>query len=110
MILAGLENVMETAGEIICICPSVVISFLPGFSHRDNISRCITATAMNDCEASRDEIFRSMLLSFKTLAPGEARTLDLRISLSVLTYKYDALTDCATGAMLGRFFPYAKFA
>ena len=34
----------------------------------------------------------------KTLAPGEARTLDLRISLSVLTYKYDALTDCATGA------------
>lgn len=36
----------------------------------------------------------------KTLAPGEARTLDLRISLSVLTYKYDALTDCATGAYL----------
>ena len=34
----------------------------------------------------------------KILAPGEARTLDLRISLSVLTYKYDALTDCATGA------------
>ena len=34
----------------------------------------------------------------KTFAPGEARTLDLRISLSVLTYKYDALTDCATGA------------
>lgn len=34
----------------------------------------------------------------KTRAPGEARTLDLRISLSVLTYKYDALTDCATGA------------
>ena len=31
-------------------------------------------------------------------APGEARTPDLRISLSVLTYKYDALTDCATGA------------
>lgn len=43
-----------------------------------------------------------MLLSFKTLAPGEARTLDLRISLSVLTYKYDALTDCATGARLYR--------
>ena len=36
----------------------------------------------------------------KNLAPGEARTPDLRISLSVLTYKYDALTDCATGAML----------
>ena len=35
----------------------------------------------------------------KNLAPGEARTPDLRISLSVLTYKYDALTDCATGAM-----------
>ena len=34
----------------------------------------------------------------KNLAPGEARTPDLRISLSVLTYKYDALTDCATGA------------
>ena len=33
-------------------------------------------------------------------APGEARTLDLRISSSVLTYKYDALTDCATGALL----------
>ena len=31
-------------------------------------------------------------------APGEARTPDLRTSLSVLTYKYDALTDCATGA------------
>ena len=36
----------------------------------------------------------------KSLAPGEARTLDLRISLSVLTYKYDAQTDCATGAYL----------
>ena len=47
---------------------------------------------------------------FENFAPGEARTPDLRISLSVLTYKYDALTDCATGAMLGRFFPYAKFA
>ena len=34
----------------------------------------------------------------KTCAPGEARTLDLRISMSILTYKYDALTDCATGA------------
>ena len=32
----------------------------------------------------------------KIFAPGEARTPDLRISLSVLTYKYDALTDCAT--------------
>ena len=32
-------------------------------------------------------------------APGEARTLDLRISSSILTYKYDALTDCATGAV-----------
>ena len=31
-------------------------------------------------------------------APGEPRTPDLRISLSVLTYKYDVLTDCATGA------------
>ena len=31
-------------------------------------------------------------------ASGEARTPDLRISLSVLTYKYDVLTDCATGA------------
>ena len=39
-----------------------------------------------------------LLKAAKTLAPGEARTLDLRISLSVLTYKYDALTDCATGA------------
>ena len=46
----------------------------------------------------------------KNLAPGEARTPDLRISLSVLTYKYDALTDCATGAMLGRILPQAKFA
>ena len=34
----------------------------------------------------------------ENLAPGEARILDLRISFSVLTYKYDALTDCATGA------------
>ena len=46
----------------------------------------------------------------KKLAPGEARTPDLRISLSVLTYKYDALTDCATGAMLEQFFSCAKFA
>ena len=46
-----------------------------------------------------------MGLIAKNLAPGEARTPDLRISLSVLTYKYDALTDCATGAMLGRLFP-----
>ena len=30
--------------------------------------------------------------------PWEARTPDLRISLSTLTYKYNALTDCATGA------------
>ena len=29
---------------------------------------------------------------------GEDRTPDLRISLSVLTYKYDVLTCCATGA------------
>ena len=36
--------------------------------------------------------------SVKTHAPGEARTPDLRISLSILIYKYDALTDCATGA------------
>ena len=28
-------------------------------------------------------------------APGEARTPDLRISLSVLTCKDNALTDCA---------------
>ena len=42
----------------------------------------------------------------KRLAPGEARTPDLRISLSILTYKYDALTDCATGAnMKGYSFP-----
>ena len=34
----------------------------------------------------------------KIFAPGKFRTPDLRISLSVLTYKYDALTDCATGA------------
>ena len=45
----------------------------------------------------------------KNLAPGEARTPDLRISLSVLTYKYDALTDCATGAMLEPIFSYTKF-
>ena len=30
--------------------------------------------------------------------PGEARTHGLRISFSVLTYNYDVLTDCATGA------------
>ena len=36
--------------------------------------------------------------SYAKLAPGEARTPDLRISSSILTYKYDALTDCATGA------------
>ena len=34
----------------------------------------------------------------KIFAPGEARTRALRISLSVLTYKYAALTDCASGA------------
>ena len=45
-----------------------------------------------------------MGLIAKNLAPGEARTPDLRISLSVLTYKYDALTDCATGAMVGQKF------
>ena len=33
-------------------------------------------------------------------APGQARTPNLRISLSVLTYKYNALTDCATGAVI----------
>ena len=45
-------------------------------------------------------VFRSNKANIeaKTFAPGEARTPDLRISLSVLTYKYDALTDCATGA------------
>ena len=37
-------------------------------------------------------------IAAKIFAPGEARTLDLRISLSVLTYKYDSLTDSATGA------------
>ena len=37
-------------------------------------------------------------IAAKIFAPGEARTPDLRISMSVLTYKYDALTDCATGA------------
>ena len=31
------------------------------------------------------------------IATREARTPDLRISLSVLTFKYDALTNCATG-------------
>ena len=35
----------------------------------------------------------------ENLAPGEARTPDLRVSLSILTYKHDALTDCATGAI-----------
>ena len=29
---------------------------------------------------------------------GKALTGDLRISMSVLTYKYNTLTDCATGA------------
>ena len=33
-------------------------------------------------------------------APGEARTPDLRVSLSVLTYKYDVPTGCATGAVI----------
>ena len=37
-------------------------------------------------------------IAAKIFAQGEARTPDLRISMSVLTYKYDALTDCATGA------------
>ena len=37
-------------------------------------------------------------IAAKIFAAGEARTPDLRIYLSVLTYKYDALTDCATGA------------
>ena len=39
----------------------------------------------------------------KGFAPGEARTLNLRISLPLVSgegtvYKYGALTDCATGA------------
>ena len=33
------------------------------------------------------------------VAPGEARTLDLRITSIHTAYKYDARTDCATGAM-----------
>lgn len=33
-------------------------------------------------------------------APGEARTHNLGIALHVLLYKYRALTDCATGALL----------
>ena len=33
----------------------------------------------------------------KKSAPGEARTHNLRIS-PILSYKYGALTDCATGA------------
>ena len=33
-------------------------------------------------------------------APEEDRTPDLRISLPVLTYKYDVLTNCATGAVI----------
>ncbi|KRZ16681.1 hypothetical protein T11_18518 [Trichinella zimbabwensis] len=35
-------------------------------------------------------------------APGEDRTHNLRISLTdqALLYKYDALTDCATGAAI----------
>ena len=41
---------------------------------------------------------KTTIIIMKNFAPGEARTPDLRISLSVLTYKYDALTDCATGA------------
>ena len=38
------------------------------------------------------------IIEAKISAPGEAPTPDLRISLSVLNYNYDALTDCATGA------------
>lgn len=34
----------------------------------------------------------------KYYAPGEARTHDLRISSATQAYKYDALTDYATGA------------
>ena len=34
----------------------------------------------------------------KKTSPGEARTPDLRMSDTV--YKYDALTDCATGELL----------
>ena len=33
-------------------------------------------------------------------APEEDRTPDLRISLSVLTYKYDVPTNCATGVVI----------
>lgn len=48
-----------------------------------------------------NKLLKSKYKDGKTnFAPGEARTLDLRISLSVLTYKYDALTDCATGARI----------
>ena len=43
------------------------------------------------------------LFKKKRFAPGEARTLNLRISLPLVSgegtvYKYGALTDCATGA------------
>ena len=37
-------------------------------------------------------------IAAKIFSPGEVRTPDLRISLSVLNHKYDVLTDCATGA------------
>ena len=37
-------------------------------------------------------------IAAKIFAPEEARTPDLRISLSVLTFKYDSLTDCVPGA------------
>ena len=39
------------------------------------------------------------MLKEKKGAPGEARTHNLRIS-PILSYKYGALTDCATGATL----------
>ena len=37
------------------------------------------------------------MINIKKGAPGEARTHNLRIS-PLLSYKYGALTDCATGA------------
>ena len=41
-----------------------------------------------------------LMVNNKKGAPGEARTHNLRIS-PILSYKYGALTDCATGATHG---------
>eukprot|EP00794_Sanderia_malayensis_P010015 gene10015-11038_t len=58
---------------------------------------CKQNVELRDCSQCKNKYY-GMTDADPNGCKGEARTLDLRISPSILTYKYDALTDCATGA------------